>query len=145
MITFNANITAEVANTSLAAATPEGVFLKYSGANLAYGAAGSVPDAILYSEIVTDTEFTNRQYIYTEIDYGPYTKIGEPVSVVKQFSKLTAYGLAVDGAAGAISAGTELQVNAAGKLIAKAAGTAIGVAIDAIALNATKTGAVHLY
>lgn len=146
MITFNANITAEAANTALAAATDEGVFLVLNASGLmALPAAGAGHlDAIMMSEIVTDAEWRNRQYIYTDIDYSGFTRIGEPISVVKGFHGLTAHSIAMTAGA-AMAAGTEVQVDANGKLVVLGSGTAIGRLIDATTLNQTKSGAVQLY
>lgn len=145
-VVFNGNYSNEVATTTIAAAQAEGLCLQYNGSGVLAPATTRI-DAVLLSEVVTDSEYLNRYSIYQEIDFGPYTKIGEPSSVAKGVKGLTGYGLLVSPGAG-IAAGTELElgtVGTAGMLKAYSAGTKVGVAIDAIASTATRTGAVHLY
>jgi hypothetical protein len=145
-VVINGNFSTEVAATTLAAATLEGLFLQYNASGVLTPATTRV-DAIMLSEIVTATEYINRYNLYQDVDFGPYTQIGEPVSVAKAFRGCTALGLTVVPGAG-IAAGAELELGtagAAGTLKIYAAGTKVGVAIDAIASTATRTGAVHLY
>lgn len=140
-VVINGNFSNEVAATTLSAAQAEGLFLQYNASGFLAPATTRV-DAILLSEIVTDAEYINRYHIYQEIDFGPYTKIGEPVSVAKNFRGMTAYGLLCTSAG--ITAGTELELNN-GVLRAYASGTKVAVAIDAIPSGATRTGAIHIY
>lgn len=141
-VVINGNYSSEVGSTTLAAAQLEGLCLQYNGSGILAPATTRI-DAVLLSEVVTDSEYINRFHIYQDVDFGGYTKIGEPSSIAKGVRGLTALGLLVTPAAG-IAAGVELELNA-GVLRAYSAGTKVAVAIDAIASTATRTGAIHIY
>ena len=145
MVVFNAPINFEVAETSRAAATLDGVLMTYDGTGkLDYATAAAARfDAVLISEIVDTATFKDRYYIYTTIDYGPYVQIGETVSVAKGVKGMTANGLAVTPGAG-IAKGAQLEIGANGRLVIKSAGAAVAVALEAIASTATKTGNVSI-
>jgi len=144
MVVFNTPVAFEVAQTSLAVEVPSGTLLTYDSnglLNYATAASGRF-DAILISAILNTTDYMNQYYIYNEVDFGPYVKIGDPVSVAK-VNRVTANGLAVS-APGAIAAGSALEIGANGVLVLHSAGTIVAYALDAIALGATLTGAVHI-
>lgn len=141
-VVINGSYAEEIATTTLAAAQAEGLLLQYSATGVLTPATTRI-DAVLASEIVTDTEHLYRYSIYQNVDYGPYTKIGEPSTVYKGVKGLTALGLLVKATA-AIAAGVELEL-AAGVLQPYTSGTKVAVVIDPIAINATRTGQVHIY
>ena len=145
MVTFNSPINFEVAETSRAAATLDGVLMTYdANGKLDYATAASGRyDAILISEIVDTATYKDRYYIYTTIDFGPYVQVAETISVAKGCNGMTANGIAVTATAAAITKGSQLEIGANGRLVVKAAGVAVAVAMEAIAQNAVKTGAVH--
>ena len=144
MVVFNTPVAFEIAQTSIVAETPAGVLLTYDGSGLLnFATAGAARfDAILISTILNQTDYQNQYFIFNEVDYGPYTLIGSPVSVAKA-NKVTANMLSVL-APGAIAAGAALEIGAGGCLQVHAAGAIVAYAIDPIAAAATVTGAVHI-
>lgn len=145
MVVFNAPINFEVAETSRAAATLDGVLMSYdSTGKLDFApAAGGTYDAVLISEIVDLATYKDRYFIYTSIDFGPYVQIGEMVSVAKGTKGLTVNGLAVTPGAG-IPKGSHMEIGANGRLVLHDAGVSVAVALEAISSSAVKCGIVHL-
>jgi hypothetical protein len=145
-VVINGNFANEVANTTIAAAQLEGLCLQYNGSGVLAPATTRI-DAVLLSEVVTATEYTNRMYIFQEVDFGAFTQIGEPVSVAKGVRGLSALGLLVVTGS-AIAAGVELELGTAGTagmLKAYSAGTKVGLAIDPISATAVRCGQIHIY
>ena len=150
MITFNESINFEVAVTAIAAAQLPGVALVVDPAGkvataAAGASAGAGFDALLISEVVDATTYLQRYYIYTEIDFGPYVQIGEMVSVAKGWRGLTVNGLKLVSPAAALALGAQLEIAAGGQFQLKSANPAVGRVIEASALNALYSNAVHLY
>ena len=144
--TFAGNPSVEVAVTTLAAATPAGVGLQYNGSGVLAPATTRL-DAIMMSEVVTLAEANNRQYLYGNIDFGAWTRVGEPVSVAKGFKGMTATGLSMKDSASVIPAGSALIMdNTTGNF--KLNGTPgtgdLAIVLQDIPAHAASSGLVHL-
>lgn len=149
-LTWNGNAAVEVAVTTIAAAQLPGCALKYNGSGiLAPAAAGPSYDALLVSEVVDATEANNRMYLFNNIDWSAYTRVGEASSVVKGLRGLTVMGLLMPISGAAIAAGDIITIDTvtAGRFKKSVtAGTNdIGIALDAIASTAVYSGRVHMY
>jgi len=141
-VVINGTYATEVQPTTIAAAQLPGLVLQYNASGILAPATTRV-DALLMSEVVSQADYINRYFIYQDVDFGPYTQIGEASTVAKGFRGYTAIGILVN-APTLIAAGTELQLNS-GVLGAYVAGTKFGAAVDAIAAGSQYTGQVHIY
>lgn len=156
--TWNGYAEPEVAATTINAATPGGILLTFSPGNNNKAAGSKLApcthvndpvDAILISEVVSDADYKDQYYIYKDIDFSAYTKIGEPSLVLKGFKGLTMCSLALVAPGAPAPAGTELIIDAAtSKLKVRPGGDTtsptIAVCIDALGATDTQTGAVHM-
>lgn len=149
MVTFNSPINFEVANTSIAAAISDGIALTLDATGkVGAAAAGCTPanfNALLISEVVDSATYKDRYYIYNDIDFGPYVQVGEMVSIAKGFHGLTVNGLRMVDSTVALAAGDELEIAANGRFQKKNTNPAVGRCLEAVAANAPRAGAVHLY
>jgi hypothetical protein len=161
MITWNGYAEPEVEASTLVALAPSGTLLTYSPGGTALGLTGNSGklglltnvadpiDAIMVSEIISDSNAKDQQYIYTDIDYSYWTKIGEPLNVLKCFKGLTMSGLPIVAPGTDALAGTELIVDTATSTLkvrpgGDAASPTVAVTIDKILTGATVTGKIHM-
>lgn len=144
-VTINSYVPIEVGKVNPASMTTglvEGVLLmKSRSAAYAYALATDEAEAVMLSEVVTELEATKRQFLFKDIDFSGWTRIGEPSSIAKKLKGATCLGLAFTPQGGITAAGSQLQV-VAGFLAPKAAGKVIAIALDAIAAGSTVTGRV---
>ena len=148
-LTWNGNPAVEVAATTIAAAQLPGAALTYNASGvLVLAPAGGKYDALLVSEVVDATEANNRMYLFNNIDWSAFTRVGEPSSVVKGTKGLTVSGLLMPISGASIAAGDILTIDTvtAGRFKKSVTvGTNdVAIALDPIASTATYSGRVHM-
>ena len=145
-VTFSGYVDMHVEPVTIASATLPGLGLSYD-ANGVLVPGGSRVDAILLSEIVSDQEMQNRAFIYQDIDWSYYARVGENPTVVKGFKGQNATGLKMIANAGAVAKGEALIMDSDTGTWKKnpTQGTGdMAIALEAIAANATFSGLVHI-